>query len=147
MNYNSNNNECQLTIEDFLDENVNYLHLPCCLEGFTNTKTDTLKAKSGRDVFCFYGILEINEEERICEKCGAKMEDHSKYEVTLRHLCIGSTLSCLCFPKRQLFCTCCKNSKVQTIPFKADNHRITKELLQYTKDLLATNKYTNKQIF
>lgn len=35
---------------------------------------------------------------------------------------------------------------MQSVPFMADHHRITKELLQYTKDLLATGTYTLKQV-
>ena len=35
---------------------------------------------------------------------------------------------------------------MQNISFKADNHRITTELYNYVRDLLATGHYTNKEV-
>ena len=146
MNYNDNNNKSQLINDNFIKEDVNLLHIPTTLKGFYNTDTNLSKAKSGRNVICFNGILVIDEIDCICDKCGKRMEIHNNFDTTIRHLCFGSNLSCLNFNKKQFYCTNCHHSKMQTIPFKAEKHRITKELLQYTKDLLATNKYTNKQV-
>ena len=63
--------------------------------------------------------------------------------ITLRHLCIGGHLSCLMFPHNQLKCPACGATKTQSIPFKALGYRITEELYQYTRDLLAFGTYTN----
>lgn len=67
-------------------------------------------------------------------------------DITIRHLCIGSTLSCIRFPHNQLRCPKCGAVKQQFIPFKAPEHLITEALYQYTRDLLATGTYTLKQV-
>ena len=50
------------------------------------------------------------------------------------------------FPHNQLKCPACGATKTQSIPFKALGYRITEELYQYTRDLLAFGTYTNKQV-
>lgn len=127
-------------------QSVDFLRIPCCLYGFHNTETDVKKAKSGRDVICFYGKLDIPEEERICKCCGARMHINNHPDIQIRHLGFGGYLSCLIFPHNQLRCPKCNNTKSQYIAFKAQGHLITEELHQYTRDLLATSKYTNKQV-
>ena len=42
-----------------------FLLVPSSLYGFHNTETNVRESKSGRDVFCHTGLLEIPEEERI----------------------------------------------------------------------------------
>ena len=42
--------------------------------------------------------------------------------------------------------TCQCGSRMQFISFKAPGHRVTEELCQYTRDLLATGNYTNKEV-
>ena len=74
------------------------------------------------------------------------MHINQNHSTILRHLCFGGNLSCVSFPCCQLLCPNCGFTKMQNIPFKADNHRITKELLQYTEDLLACGNYTLKQV-
>ena len=49
-------------------------------------------------------------------------------------------------PHNQLRCPHCGATKGQHISFKADGHRMTEQLYQYTRDLLALNTFTNKQI-
>ena len=59
---------------------------------------------------------------------------------------VGGSLGYLSFRRNQLECPHCGATVMQSVPFMADHHRITKELLQYTKDLLATGTYTLKQV-
>ena len=142
MNYNLNETEMQLS----LSNSCNFVMIPSFLNGFQNTKTITGTTSSGRTVFNMRGNLDIIEEDRICPNCGFYMHINLNKETTLRHLCFGSNLSCVSFSQSQLYCENCNISKMQSIPFKANNHRITKELHQYVIDLLTIGSYTNKQI-
>lgn len=142
MNYNTNENEMQTS----LNINDNFLMIPSTLDGFKNDETVTGITKSGRQVFDIRGKLEITTEDRKCIICGHDMHINQRRDITLRHLCIGSSLSCVSFSHYQLLCPNCGFTKMQDISFKADNHQITKELLQYAKDLLACGKYTLKQV-
>lgn len=126
-------------------QSTDFLSIPSCLYGFHNTETTTAAAESGRTVVCFHGELEFPEEERICT-CGCRMHKNNCPEIELRHLCIGGNLSRVIFPHLQLRCPKCGITKQQRTPFKAPKHRITEELYQYTRDLLAIGTYTNKQV-
>lgn len=110
-----------------------YLLIPSCLYGFSNTETSVETAKSGRTVFCHKGTLALPEEERRCS-CGHRMHINSHPDICLQHLSIGGNLSCLLFPHNQLRCTSCGATKSQPISFKAEGHRITDALHQYTCD-------------
>lgn len=46
----------------------------------------------------------------------------------------------------QLRCPVCSKTKCQNIPFKAEDHMITKSLLVYINELLSTRVYSNKEI-
>ena len=127
------------------EQSTEFLQIPSCLFGFHNTGTIVGKAASGRTVYCFQGNLDLPESERRCE-CGKRMHINSHPDITLRHLCFGSDLSCLRFPHVQLRCSCCGAVKEQFIYFKAPGHMITEALYQYTRDLLALGTYTNKQV-
>lgn len=122
-----------------------YLYLPSRLRGFHNTETVVKKARSEREVFCFIGELELTEEDRLCT-CGCSMSINNRYETELRHLNIGGTLSRVIFPRCQLLCPVCKKTKMQTIHFKSETHRITKQLEQYARELLAHGTYTLKDV-
>ena len=141
MDYIRSDEKGQLVFE----QSTEFLQIPSCLFGFHNTETIVGKAASGRTVYCFQGNLDLTERERRCE-CGKRMHINSRPEITLRHLCIGSNLSCLRFPHIQLRCACCGAVKEQFISFKAPGHMITEALYQYTRDLLALQTYTNKQV-
>ena len=142
MNYNLKENEIQLSI----NPNDNFLMIPSSLDGFRNEETITGITKSERTIFNLRGTLEITEEDRKCTLCGCGMHINQSRTIMLRHLCIGSNLSCVSFPYYQMLCPNCGFTKMQQILFKADNHRITNELLIYTKDLLSCGKYTLKQV-
>lgn len=142
MDYNIDENKMQLSLENY----SNFLKFPSNLEFFNNTDTITGITKSGRIVYCFNGTIDIKNEDRCCPKCGNFMHVNDHTNTTLRHLCFGGNLTCLNFSNPQLFCPNCNTTKMNPISFKADNHRITKELYQYVIDLLSCGKYTNKQI-
>ena len=127
-------------------ESTDFLKIPCCLYGFHGTETTAHETVSGRTVFCFYGSLEIPKEELICPVCGAKMHVNQHPDIALWHLCIGGNLSKVIFPHNQFRCPDCGATHSQFISFKADGHRITVELYQYARDLLALGSYTLKQV-
>ena len=74
------------------------------------------------------------------------MHKNNSPDIELRHLCIGGNLSRVIFPHVQLRCPKYNATKQQHISFKAPGHRITEELYQYTRDLLAIGTYTNRQV-
>ena len=125
---------------------TSYLLTPSLLHGFTNTTTTIHTAKSGRTVFCFRGQLAVNEEARCCPKCGSRMHINGHEPIFLRHLNQGGNLTCVEFPHYQFKCPVCGATRTQFIPFKATGHRVTQELYQYVRDLLALGTYTNKQV-
>lgn len=129
-----------------LENQVSILQVPSCLYGFRNTGTRETTARSGRNVFCFQGELESIVDNRICPKCGNKMHINNSMMTILRHLSIGSNLTCVEFPRQQYWCPLCGATKMQYVPFKAEGHRMTQELYQYAMDLLALGTYTNKQV-
>ena len=142
MDYTQNNIITQLQ----LSLSTNFLQIPSSLDGFTNTHTTTGTTFSDRDIFCFHGDLDVNATDCICPKCTSKVHINCNRNTTLRHLCFGHTLTCVSFGRKQFYCPICGHSYMQDIPFKAENHRITLELEQYTKDLLATSNYTLKEV-
>jgi len=141
MNYIRTEANGQLAIS----QSNSFLMFPSCLYGFNNTCTSEKISESGRNVFRFEGTLDDSEECLTCS-CGAKMHINNHPSITLRHLPIGGYLSCVYFTRNQYVCPVCGCSKMQHISFKAPGHMITEELLQYTKELLATGLYTNKEV-
>lgn len=129
----------------FSSECCTFLMIPSNLDGFNNSDTSVETSKSGRTVYCFNGTLD-DDMNRLCSCCGSKMHVNNHISVTLRHLCFGSNLTALRFTKIQLRCPECGATVLQEVPFKAERHRITKELFNYTTDLLALGKYTNRQV-
>ena len=127
-------------------QSTEFLFIPSSLYGFHNTETTIETAKSGRTIYCHKGTLDIPEKERRCPCCGQRMHVNSHPDIYLSHLNIGDNLSGVLFPHNQLRCPHCKKTKSQFISFKAEGHRITTALYQYTRDLLAAGTYTNKQV-
>lgn len=62
----------------------------------------------------------------------------------LRRLCFGSRLSAVSFEKRRYRCPCCGHTEMESVPFKANGHNITRELLQFARDLLVTGLPTRR---
>ena len=127
-------------------ESTDFLKIPCCLYGFQSKETTVHESAAGRTVFCFHGTLAIPPEELVCPECGAKMHVNQHPDIALWHLCIGRNLTKVVFPHNQFRCSACGATSSQFISFKADGHRITEELYQYTRDLLAIGSYTLKQV-
>ena len=141
MNYIRSEADGQLVFS----ETTESLMIPSMLYGFHNTSTSTETAVSGRTVFAFHGTVDLPDDERFCS-CGCKMHVNNSPDVELRHVPFGSNLTCVIFPHRQLRCPECGATKSQFVSFKADGHRITRELFNYVYDLLATGNYTNKEV-
>ena len=131
----------------FSDIRSTHLCIPHSLDGFNNTDTTLHTSASGRTVICFNGTLDPSSQDRYCPQCGGKMhiKGHNRGKI-LRHLNFGSAFTDLCFDHARFVCSCCGHTHMQTIPFKADHHLITKELHQYVWDLLAYGTYTLKQV-
>jgi len=124
---------------------MNNITLPSGLVGFHNTKTEMVDAVSGRELYLLRGEIKREEKDSLCPHCGKKMHVHNTYEVNLSHLNFGHRLSALKFSKLRYFCSACRQTKMQAVPFQAEGHRITSELFNYTRDLLATG-LTNKVV-
>ena len=119
--------------------------LPSELVGFTNRTTEIVKTVSNREMYLLHGELKASAGDSLCPQCGSFMHIHNRCEVNLRHLCFGHKLSCLRFTKLRYYCPRCGHSHMQDVPFQAKGHRISCELLNYTRDLLAYG-FTNKQV-
>ena len=143
MNCNRTDANGQLTFTGF---NGNCLMVPSSLAGFYNEQSHTVTMKSGREAICFEGTLDLQPSDRVCTLCGGKMHVNGGYPTNIQHLNFGSSFSYLRFPVHQMKCSKCGATMVQGIPFLAKGHRITKQLEQYTCDLLATGAYTLKQV-
>jgi len=122
-----------------------FLVIPSGLTDFINTGTSIEQTRSGADAYCFHGDLYPDTKIKLCENCGYGMYIHNKYHVRLRHLCIGNKNSFVMVDKYRYICPECGNTKMQEIPFKANHHQITKELLTYTEELLQKG-YNNRQV-
>ena len=123
-----------------------FLMVPSSMASFYNTKTTVETTRSGRTAYRYEGTLDIQDSDRVCPKCGKKMHVHGGHPIAVQHLNVGGSFGYLSFRRNQLECPHCGATVMQSVPFMADHHRITKELLQYTKDLLATGTYTLKQV-
>ena len=60
MDYITNSENGQL----LFSQSVDFLKIPSRLTGFTNEDTTVETARSGREVFCFRGHMDISEDER-----------------------------------------------------------------------------------
>jgi transposase len=124
---------------------MHYITLPSELVGFTNHSSEIIQTVSNRKMYLLHGELKASADDSICPQCGSSMHIHNRCEVNLRHLCFGDKLSCLRFTKLRYYCPRCGHSHMQDVPFQAQGHRISCELLNYTRDLLAYG-FTNKQV-
>lgn len=123
---------------------MHYIHWLSGLTGFRNSMTTIEMAQSGREVYLLHGELERGEVP-FCPACGQKMHIHGSRITMLRRLCFGSRLSAVSFEKRRYRCPCCGHTEMESVPFKANGHNITRELLQFARDLLAYG-FTNKEV-
>ena len=124
---------------------MHYIMLPSELVGFTNHTTEIVKTVSNREMYLLKGELASSADDSLCPLCGSSMHIHDRCEASLRHLCFGNRLSCLKFSKLRYLCPRCGHSHMQRVPFQAQGHRISCELLSYTRDLLAYG-FTNKEV-
>ncbi len=124
---------------------MHYITLPSELVGFTNHSSEIIQTVSNRKMYLLHGELKASADDSICPQCGSSMHIHNRCEVNLRHLCFGDKLSCLRFTKLRYYCPRCGHSHMQDVPFQAKGHRISSELLNFTRDLLAYG-FTNKQV-
>ena len=120
------------------DSDCCYLRIPSYLPGFIyDDKTTVHTSESEREVFWFEGKLKMPEAELVCPECRCRMHRNQKNFVHIRHIPIGRTFSDICVEHYQLRCPRCHATKSQDIRFKAPGHRITNDLYNHTRDLLA----------
>ena len=133
MNYTKHNDNNQ-------SKNTNYLKLPSNLDGFVNTDTTIELNSSRKEIICFKRYIPLSMDDLICPICwSSTILANNSYVVNIKHLPYGSTYTQLCINRIQLICNHCGSTKMQEIPFKDDNHLITKYLKTYTEDLLSCN--------
>ncbi len=123
-----------------------FLSIPSKLAGFHNDSTRTMELPNGKTAYIFEGELPLSEYDRICEVCGSKMHVNKTKTTKLNHLNFGGYITYVEFEQKQMLCTCCRATKMQAIPFKASNHRISLELYNRVRELLSCNHYTLKDI-
>lgn len=123
---------------------MHYIHWPSGLTGFRNSMTTIEMAQSGREVYLLHGELERGEVP-FCPACGQKMHIHGSRITMLRRLCFGSRLSAVSFEKRRYRCPCCGHTEMESVPFKADGHNITRELFQFTRRRKPLNHTQNNR--
>ena len=123
-----------------------YLLIPSNLVGFHNVRTDKMVESSGASVYCHLGEFPFSSSDKVCDQCGAQMHINNHSNVELWHLPHGDVHSRLYFSVVQMRCPICGRTHMQDIPFKADGHRITKELEAYICKLLEDGTHTNKSI-
>lgn len=121
----------------------NMLCIPHQLPGFINTSTELVRTEGGREAYAFHG--DIIWDDHWCEDCGTKMEIHQHLHTRLRHLPFGPYLTFILVDRVQLRCDCCGKTWTPDIPFKAEHHRVTKQLEAFVEDLLERGD-TNKKV-
>lgn len=105
-----------------------YLAFPGALDqSFVNT--DTYKKydeKSGKEAYFFHGKLTSGNP--VCAHCNCMMHKHQTYQTKLKHITIGESPSYIICDVNQYRCPICKNTKCQSIPFKANEGYYTNAL-------------------
>ena len=91
-------------------QSYEFLQIPSQLYGFHNTSTTVASSITGRELLCFHGTMDMPEEEKACA-CGAKMHINSRFEMTLRHLPYGNSLTFVKVPYVQFRCRKCGATK------------------------------------
>lgn len=122
------------------------LMIPSALYGFTNTDTSVKNAASGRKIFLMNGTYHSGQKPGVCSQCGTIMHKNNHLPMTLRHLPFGSGFTHIRFDRLQCRCPKCNKTWSEPVLFKAPDHMITNDLLTYTRDLLASNNYTLKEV-
>lgn len=131
------------------DESISkkdYLFIPSNLTNFCNIETKSALTSKGKENITFFGALGTCDNEDICPYCHNKMQCNNTVSINLKHLPFGGYFTNVSVNRIKYYCPRCHKSTVQSVPFKNENHHITNELYQYTKDLLATGHYTNTEV-
>ena len=121
------------------------LCIPNNLYSYVNNWTTTEVLTSGREAYCFHGDLYYDRSDYLCENCKCRLEINNRYHVQLRHICINDKISYVLLNKHQFICPECGKTRMQIVPFQAEGHRITRDLLAYT-ELRLSQGYTNKEV-
>ena len=143
MNCTRNDANKQLPFTAFTES---FLMVSSSMTSFYNTGTMVETTRSGRTAYRYEGTLDIQDSDRVYPQCGKKMHVHGGHLIAVQHLNVGGNVGHPSFRRNQLECPHCGTTVMQSVSFMADYHRVAKELFQYTKDLLAADTYTLKQM-
>lgn len=136
-----NNSRCNANLDQQVTLNIN-ANLP----KFVYENTTMFTTENGWKGQSFNGGLLFTEDDYICPKCGKGMHISETLEQTVQHLCFGPDITQVKFRRRRFKCPHCGKSVMQALPFKADGHKITRDLENYIIDLLSYGCYTLVQI-
>lgn len=148
MNYSESN----LSTQAFLSQNQaagGVLFYSSGLKGFLqssfpiqNVKTINYGTKSQprvRDINVQIFQGRITEEKQLCSQCQQSLVKSGSSFITLNHLSIGNSYTKQHIARSRLCClnsSCTFSTYTAEVPFQDQRHRITKQLKDYTKDLL-----------
>jgi len=65
---------------------------------------------------------------RVCPECGGEMDVHQEHETTIKHVPIQLRPHLLKVLRKRVKCRRCGKLHMQSIPFKDEDHRITKHM-------------------
>ena len=123
-------------------ENVgmSVMPVPSYLPGFRSISSGMAYGSEDQSLWCVKGELDTPYEPGICPNCGKRMVGNGTFITPLRHLPFGNTPTCIGVIRDRFRCDGtggCGMSISEEIPFKAEGHRITRELERYIEVLLA----------
>ena len=127
------------------------LTFPCFLDGFIQESNTVFEDNAGMTHMVFKGKLAAHDTDSICPVCAHRMTVHDHTKTTLSHIPMGSVLTAIEVSYTVYYCPHChshhrKSHYNQPIPFKANGHRVTKELLYHVQKLLSMCTLTLKDI-
>ena len=130
---------------------VDTLTLPSYAKGFHQVGDARIYNVAGKRPICYIpGKVAKSQQTDMtrCKVCGYPTTYHSTSTIDLTHLPLGGNTLKLVVLKKHVKCTNpkCNHFELEPIPFQADEHRITRELEVYIRDLLAQQSMTLKQV-
>jgi len=117
-----------------------YIIFPNNLASFNNTKSTEVLSTKDKPMHIIDGYLDDSRDSMVCPICRHNhFHIHNAKEgrtTKLRHLPLGDIPSIVRFPSARYLCTFCGTAATQNVPFKAEDHYITKQLEAWCKVLL-----------
>ena len=117
-----------------------FISIPSFLVGYIQDadRIERRTARSRQINNLLPGVYPIQEEYRLCHKCGSIGHIHDTRNIELLHLPFGNELNTISFPRSRFLCPTCGATWMQEIVFKAECHFITQQLEAFANDLLES---------